>query len=76
MNIEIPAFNAADALSHNYKNIRSSAVKIASKESMQGDSSKENEIVMMRQSELQFSAVAKAVKAESDLMGFLLDEKV
>ncbi len=76
MNIGVPAFNGADALNKSHQSIQNNASKIASKESLEGTLNKEKEIVEMKQSELNFSAVAKVLKTENNMMGFLLDEKV
>jgi hypothetical protein len=76
MQIGAPNFNAVDGLNKAYQDVQKSASTIASKEAIEKDISQESELVNMKQSELNFSSIAKVVKAEDNMMGFLLDEKV
>lgn len=76
MEIGTQGFNAVDGLKDVYQSIRHSASKIASTEAIQTAFAQEAEIVKMKQSELNFLSVAKVLKAEDDIMGILLDEKV
>jgi len=76
MQIGTPNFNAVNELNKAYQDVQKSASNIASKEAIEKDLSQEMELVNMKQSESNFSSIAKAVKAEDNMMGFLLDEKV
>ena len=76
MQIGAAHFNAVNGLKEAYQDVQKSASHIASKEAIENDLSQEIEIVNMKQSELNFASMAKVIKTEDNIMGFLLDEKV
>ncbi len=52
------------------------SLTLASKDVLEGGVNVEKELIEMKQSEQNFSSVAKVIKAEDDIMGTLLDIKV
>ncbi|MFK5986307.1 MAG: hypothetical protein QM479_12905 [Pseudomonadota bacterium] len=76
MEIGTSQFNAINSLNDSYLSVRDRAAKIASKESLDGMTNKEKDLIEMKQSESNFSAIAKVLKTENDMMGIFLDEKV
>ncbi len=52
------------------------SLTLASKDVLEGGVNVEKELIKMKQSEQNFSSVAKVIKAEDDIMGTLLDIKV
>ena len=68
--------NAITALNGAHQSLLKSASNIASKEFMQGNNLASKELIEMKQSEQNFSSVAKVIQAENDIMGTLLDIKV
>jgi flagellar hook-associated protein FlgK len=62
------------SMQKNASNIAS--LTLASKDVLEGGVNGEKELIEMKQSEQNFSSVAKVIKAEDDIMGTLLDIKV
>ncbi len=68
--------NALTGLNEAHQSLLESASNIASKKVMQENYLASKDLIEMKQSEQNFSSVAKVVKAEDDTMGTLLDIKV
>jgi flagellar hook-associated protein FlgK len=68
--------SAMGGLNRIQQSIQNSAANIASKEMYEGGVNVEKELIEMKQSEQNFSSVAKVIKAGDEMMGTLLDIKV